>query len=181
MAPYLKRTWVSPKLVSGSSKIHGDGVFASGPIAMGELLMDFGGERVTRGQLHGYRERSVWEVQAGTYLALPNTDTGDSLDEHLNHSCDANAWLADETKIVARRDIAAGEEITLDQGTWNYDEAEYAHDGTTCSCGAKNCRGVLSENDWKRVDVQEQYRGHFHPLVQRMIDHEIDPLRLKRI
>jgi SET domain-containing protein len=170
MAPYLKRTWVNPKLVSAPSPIHGDGVFASAPIGAGEPVMDFGGEMVTQDRLANYRERSVWEVKRGLYLALPNTDTEDSLDEHLNHSCDANTWLVDETKIVARRDIGAGEEITLDQGTWNFDEAEYAHDGTACSCGARNCRGVLTENDWKRADVQESYRGHFHPLVQKMID-----------
>ena len=170
MPPYLKRTWVNPKLVSGRSPIHGDGVFASAPIGAGEPVMDFGGEMVTQDRLANYRERSVWEVKRGLYLALPNTDKEDSLDEHLNHSCDANTWLANETKIVARRDIVAGEEITLDQGTWNFDEAEYAHDGTTCSCGAKACRGVLSENDWQRADVQENYRGHFHPLVQKMID-----------
>jgi SET domain-containing protein len=89
------------------------------------------------------------------------------LDEYLNHSCDANAWLAGETKLVARRDIAAGEELTLDQGTWNFDETEYADDGGTCRCNAVSCRGVLTENDWQHTDVQARYLGHFHPLVQR--------------
>ncbi len=32
----------------------------------------------------------------------------------LNHSCDSNLWMADEATVVARRDIAAGEELTLD-------------------------------------------------------------------
>ena len=35
---------------------------------------------------------------------------------------------------------------------------------------ARYCRGVLTENDWRRTDVQERYRGHFHPLVQALID-----------
>ena len=166
---YLKRTWVNPKLRPDRSRIHGEGVFAGRKISKGELVMEFGGERVTAAELANYRERSVWIVSPGVYLALTNTDTEPSLDEHLNHSCDANCWLAGETKMVAKRDIAEGEEITLDQGTWNFDEGEYSDDAA-CSCGAMNCRRVLTENDWRRADVQERYRGHFHPLIQKMID-----------
>src|SRR5262245_42996399 len=113
MFSYLKRTWVNPKLRPGKSRIHGDGVFAAAPIVSGELVMDFGGELVTDDMLGDYREPSVWAVKGGLYLALRSTDTEDSLDEYLNHSCDANTWLASETTLVARREIAAGEEITL--------------------------------------------------------------------
>jgi hypothetical protein len=132
--------------------------------------MDFGGELVTADMLADCREPTVWAVAGGLYLALRNTDTEDSLDEYLNHSCDANTWLAGETTLVARRDIAAGEEITLDQGTWNFDEAEYADHGSTCTCKTVSCRGVLTADDWRRADVQARYLGHFHPLVQAMID-----------
>lgn len=172
MKTYLLRTWVSPKLVPGESKIHYDGVFAAEPFKTGERLMEFGGERVTRAAAHGetYRPRSVWAIGGDAYLALPQSDTAPSLDENLNHSCDANSWLADEVFLVAKRDIAAGEEITLDQGTWNFDEAEYTVDAEDCTCGSPICRVRLTENDWKRADVQERYRGHFHPLVQAMID-----------
>ena len=93
-------------------------------------------------------------MKGGLYLALRNTDTEESLDEYLNHSCDANTWLEGETKLVAQRDIVAGEEVTLDQGTWNFDEADYADHGTTCTCEAVSCRGVLTQNDWRRTDVQ---------------------------
>jgi uncharacterized protein len=170
MACYLERTWVSRKLNTGTSPIHGEGVFATAPIGAGELVMEFGGELVAADMLEDYREPSAWAVKGGLYLALRNTDTEDSLDEYLNHSCDANTWLAGETTLVAQRDIAAGEEITLDQGTWNFDEAEYADDGRACTCKAVSCRGVLTHNDWQRADVQARYRGHFHPLVQALID-----------
>jgi len=171
---YLKRSWVSPKLTTGKSRIHGEGVIAAAPIAAGERLMEFGGEIISRAQaLSGqYRERSVWAVGNDAFLALPVSDTEPSLDEHLNHSCDANSWLAGGVTLVARRAISAGEEITLDQGTWNYDEAEYADDSPACCCGAADCRRALTENDWRRTDVRARYRGHFHPLIQKMIDFE---------
>ena len=172
MRDYLARSWIHPKLTGGVSQIHGDGVFATAPIARGEKLMEFGGEKITATQMNagGYRECSVWLVADDTYLALPDSDPDPSLDENLNHSCDPNGWLTDEVTLVARRDIAAGEEITLDQGTWNFDDTEYTWDDAACGCGARDCRGRLTENDWKLPEVQKRYAGHFHPFVQKMID-----------
>ena len=172
MRAYLARSWVSPKLTGGPSRIHGDGVFAAEAIARGERLMEFGGEKITRAQMAagGYRECSVWLVADDTYLALPERDPEPSLDENLNHSCDPNAWLADEVTLVARRDIAPGDEITLDQGTWNFDDGEYTWDAAPCGCGARDCRRTLTENDWMLPEIRKRYAGHFHPFVQRMID-----------
>jgi hypothetical protein len=172
MRAYLSRSWVSPKLVAGESKIHGEGVFALASVARGERLMEFGGEKISGADTTngGYRECSVWLVTDDTYLALPESDPDPSLDENLNHSCDANAWLVDEVTLVARRDIPVGEEITLDQGTWNFDETEYTWDDTDCGCGTRDCRKTLTENDWMLSAVQERYADHFHPGVQKMID-----------
>ena len=172
MRNYLARSWVNPKLAGGVSKIHGEGVFTTAPIARAEKLMEFGGEKISGADATngGYRECSVWLVADDTYLALPESDRDPSLDENLNHSCDANTWLSDEVTLVARRDIAAGEEITLDQGTWNFDEAEYTWDEMDCGCGARDCRKTLTEKDWMLPAIQERYAGHFHPIVQKMID-----------
>ena len=169
---YLPYTWVGPKLKSGKSAIHGDGVFADQKIAEGEKVMEFGGERISREQAFSgtYRSRSIWIVDQDLFLALPKTDTHVSLDENINHSCDANTWLEDEVTLTALREIKPGEEITLDQGTWNFEDNAYTDDKELCSCKAVNCRHVLTENDWKIPDVQERYRGHFHPIVQKMID-----------
>jgi len=169
---YLRYTRVSPKLKSGKSAIHGDGVFADQKIAEGEKVMEFGGERISREQAFSgtYRSRSIWIVDQDLFLALPKTDTHVSLDENLNHSCDANTRLEDEVTLTALQEIKPGEEITLDQGTWNFEDSAYTDNKEPCSCGAARCRHILTENDWKIPDVQERYRGHFHPLLQKMID-----------
>jgi uncharacterized protein len=144
-------------------------VFAGGKIAKSEILMEFGGEAISRRQMESghYRIRSIWPVGRDAFLALPNSDPQISLDEYLNHSCDANAWLEDEVTLAARRDIQPGEEITLDQGTWNIEDA-YIEDREPCSCGSTNCRVMLMEDDWMRADVQERYAGHFHPLIEAL-------------
>ncbi|HEY5337531.1 MAG TPA: SET domain-containing protein-lysine N-methyltransferase [Rhizomicrobium sp.] len=174
MKTYLARSWVSPKLTGGESKIHGEGIFATEAIVRGEKLMEFGGETISVEQANGnlYREQSVWMTLDDIYLGLPVSDPHPSLDENLNHSCDANTWLADEVTVLARRDIAAGEEITLDQGTWNFSAGEYTWDEAPCGCGAPDCRKTLTEEDWRLPAVQKRYAGHLHPTVQKMIDEQ---------
>lgn len=154
----------------GESKIQGRGVFTREKILTGEKVMEFGGERISREQMDtgDYRIRSIWPIEPDVFIALPESDPHVSLDEYLNHSCDANAWLTDAVTLTARRNIGPGDEITLDQATWNIEDA-YIEDRVPCSCGASLCRGMLTEEDWKRADVQAQYAGHFHPLVDALI------------
>ncbi len=106
--------------------------------------MEFGGEIISPADFETdvYRMRSIWQVGEGVYLALREDDPEPSLDENLNHSCDANSWLADEVTLAARRDIEADEEITLDQGTWNFEEDDYVWDQDHCTCGADDCRKI---------------------------------------
>jgi uncharacterized protein len=167
---YLPRTLVNPKLSLRPSKIQGHGVFARERIVKDETVMQFGGETISRQEMESgdYRIRSIWPVERDTFIALPNNDPHISLDEYLNHSCDANTWLTDEVTLTARRDIEPGEEITLDQATWNVEDA-YIEDREPCSCGAMTCRRMLTEIDWQRVDVQKEYAGHFHPMIQALM------------
>ena len=179
MRTFLSRTWISPKLAGGTSRIHGDGIFAIADIAAGEKVMEFGGSTITREEAlsDNYRFRSMWMIDDDVFLALPNSDTAPSLDENLNHSCDANIWLVSDVDLTARRDIKAGEEITLDHatwnsGTWDFDDDDYAADAAEgCTCGAPDCRRNLTEDDWMLPHLQARYRGHFHAKVQALIDH----------
>jgi len=61
----------------------------------------------------------------------------------INHSCDPNAWLVG-LDLVARKEISAGTEITIDYGTfYNEQMAEFA-----CTCGAAECRKVIRGTDY---------------------------------
>ncbi len=62
----------------------------------------------------------------------------------MNHSCDPTVWYEGED-LVARRDIAPGDEITYDYGT---DFSAFDR-GFRCRCGSPLCRGVLRKDDWK--------------------------------
>jgi hypothetical protein len=75
--------------------------------------------------------------------------------------------MADEVTLVARRDIAADEEITVDyalfttQATWSLDQL--------CRCGSPYCRRTITGSDWKLRDVQERNHHHFSPFINRRI------------
>jgi hypothetical protein len=168
---YLPRSWVNPKLVTGQSAINGTGVFAqttqskrrkADGVRSAAMLPR---EQALSGD---YRIRSIWPVAQDMFIALPLSDDLLSLDEYLNHSCDANAWLDDEVTLTAKRDISRGEEITLDQGTWNIDDP-YVEDRDPCSCGSLRCRGMLTEGDWQLAEVQTRYEGHFHPMIRHLM------------
>jgi len=61
-------------------------------------------------------------------------------DRHVNHSCDPNAYVlyeGDRSFLMARRDIAVGEEITCD-----YNINITGGTAWPCHCGAARCRGT---------------------------------------
>jgi D-alanine-D-alanine ligase len=55
-----------------------------------------------------------------------------------NHSCDPNT-VYQGLEVIARRPIAAGEELTLDYATMLNEQSE----PFDCHCGAPTCRGVV--------------------------------------
>jgi D-alanine-D-alanine ligase-like ATP-grasp enzyme len=73
-----------------------------------------------------------------------------------NHSCDANTGY-DGLDVVALRDIAAGEELTLDYATFCNQSAE----SFQCRCGAANCRGIVRGTPGNSVELREKERRRF--------------------
>lgn len=82
----------------------------------------------------------------------------------LNHSCDPNlGWSG--TSLVALRDVADGEELTVDYATFRADPdlAMYCH------CETYRCRQIVEGGDWRIPQLQRRYAGHWHPDVQALI------------
>ena len=79
----------------------------------------------------------------------------------------AGLWLQDEVTMIARRAIAAGEELTLDyalttvEPDWQLDQP--------CQCGTPACRHIIRGTDWQLPDVQQRYQGHFAPFINERI------------
>lgn len=136
-------------LIVRSSSLHGAGVYTTAPIRKGARVLEYTGPRLTREQSEGmYADSEV------TYLfTMDDQKTiidGFGIAAFVNHSCDPNCetdQIGDSIWILARRNIAANEELTYDYCLWDAEPGEEA----PCYCGAENCRGTMySEQEIRR-------------------------------
>jgi hypothetical protein len=76
---------------------------------------------------------------------------------YTNHSCNPTIWLDEDYSLLARREIGAGDELTIDYATMVADPGWQM----ACRCGSANCRGLIGGEDWKLPGLQARYAGHF--------------------
>jgi uncharacterized protein len=158
----MPASWLDPRLEIRAPSLHGRGTFAIAPISRGEVVIVWEHRVVTATDLPAELQGEVWPRADGSYVCLPPDDP-ESAEHFLNHSCEPNVWMMDEVTLVARSDIAAGEELTADYALWELDPNWVAP--FRCSCGATTCRGVITGRDWESAELQRQYSGHFHPML----------------
>ena len=158
----------SPKTEVRSSPIHGKGLFATADISRDEVVAVKGGHIVSQ----EFLQEKVTPLLGPTEIQIDSDlfITPVSLEEreasmlYSNHSCEPNLGIRGEITFVALRDIAAGEELTHDWGMT--DDDDYS---LPCRCGAANCRGTVTGQDWRRPDLQQKYAGYFSVYLARRI------------
>ena len=166
---YDPESWLDPRLVVRDSAVHGRSLVAREPIKAGEVVVIWGGTLFTEEEIWAGEARrgSIAAIDEHLYLAGP-AGAPPSPDDFMNHSCDPNVWMQDEVTLVARRDIAADEELTADYALW---EATEDHAMPfACRCGAALCRRTITGKDWRLPELQERYKGHFSPFLNRRIE-----------
>jgi hypothetical protein len=143
-----------------ASPIEGTGVFARRAFADGDVVLTIDTSRTVderqplRPEL-GEREEHCTPLPDGRVVLLPAPE------RHLNHSCDPNAYLhtvADELRVVARRAIAAGDEVTLDYLINTHGGSRWQ-----CNCGAARCRGLLEASFF---DLPPALQREYLPLLE---------------
>lgn len=134
------------------SGIHGKGVVATAPIAAGQRLIEYVGDRITEAEADR-RYPFDESKQQHTFLFSVNSRTlidaavGGNAARWINHSCDPNCEAVIERGrvfIEALRDIEPGEELGYDY--WFVLEEPHNKKNKAlypCRCGSKNCRGTL--------------------------------------
>jgi hypothetical protein len=85
----------------------------------------------------------------------------------LNHSCDPTlVWADGGERLTAFREVAAGEELTVDYATCTTDPSMLLR----CHCETYRCRQMVTGDDWQIPELQRRYAGHFEPRVQQRIN-----------
>jgi hypothetical protein len=165
--PPLVRSWITPKAVKGgASAIQGQGVHAVAPIAGGEVVAVKGGHLMDGRAVAGLPEAirdSAFPIAADVFLAALTGQEYDGVMMRVNHSCEPNVGMGGNVLLVSMRDIAPGEELTIDYALFLGDPG-FAMD---CRCGTASCRGVVRGTDWMRADLRERYRGWFSWWLQQ--------------
>ncbi|AJR15682.1 SET family protein [Leptospira interrogans serovar Linhai str. 56609] len=161
------------------NKFGENGTFATKDIPKGTLLFSY--SEWIEDEEFGWKVLTVEEAES-----LPDSEkdifmkygydvdfglvTGPTSDQYvinhsnfMNHSCDPNMWYDQDDNIVAKRDIRAGEELTIDYANFivNFDQT------FECGCGSVNCRKFIRKDDWKLL--VNEYQMNFPKFIQKEI------------
>jgi len=125
----------------GPSLIDGQGVFAAETVTARRKIGEIRGESVSvaEARIRATRTERVMIVEVSSRKAIDFSRSADPM-RYTNHSCAPNARLCirqGRVEFYALRDIAPGEEITVNYGPTH-------HEGQLrCRCGAQGCAGRL--------------------------------------
>jgi uncharacterized protein len=123
------------------SAIDGDGAYAAEAIPARRKIGEIRGEPITvrEARRRAAGQARIMIVELSTRRAIDASESADAL-RYTNHSCRPNAVLRirqGRVEFYAMRDIAVGEELTVNYG-------ETHHEGRlVCRCGAAGCVGRL--------------------------------------
>jgi hypothetical protein len=162
-------SYTSPKTEKGRhGGIEGRGLFAVEPITRGEVVGIKGGEILTRAERDARLDivgNSEIRIAEDFYLAATDPEDYEAVMLFLNHSCEPNVGVQGNVVFVAMRDMAPGEELTIDYAMIDGDPDERMD----CRCGAPSCRGVITGDDWRLPELQRRYSDYFSwYLLKRM-------------
>lgn len=161
------KSYRSSKVQVKTSSLKGRGIFAIEPIVKGEIVF------IKAGQILNYEEAIESEQRFGDYCLQihDNFYLGPKTEEELentsiyaNHSCEPNIGPEGQITFVALRDILPGEELCHD-----YAMTTMRNYTLECKCRSKNCRGVITGNDWKKVELQIKYGNNFMHFILKRI------------
>jgi len=176
--------WIHSSLQVVETVDCGYGVVASEPIAAGTLVIMFGGLVLTSAEFEELpiaMQHFPFQVADDLFLG-PRDESDIGVGERINHSCAPSVGFSSAIALVALRDIAKGEAITLDYATCVASDDDAFR--MECRCGSSNCRGTITGQDWKLPDVQERLFFYFQPFIQTKISssgHERPSRGLRRL
>jgi SET domain-containing protein len=158
-------------VIVAKSTIEGRGLFAGEPVETGAVVLRLGGRLVSSAELTELIAQAdddpfapyvdTVTIAEDAHLVLPAGTTA----HFANHSCNPTLWHVNAYDLATRRDVARGEELTVDYAT------NSGADGLdmVCRCGSPPCRGRITSTDWRRTELHDRYRGHWTPALEARI------------
>lgn len=163
-------SWMNPKTEVRDAGESGNGVFAKEKILKDEIISVHGGYVLTVDQEKALPEPlndHGSQIHDNFVISSKEIEEDDGL---FNHSCEPNAGYKGQIFLVAMRDIEKDEEITFDYAMVLYENDPHDPYRLTCKCGRENCRGIVTDSDWKISELRAKYNGYFQWYLQDKID-----------
>lgn len=168
----IPKPFLNSKIIITKSKTHGKGMIAIKDIKAGEKILTWGGvwnkDYTNSRGLKKAKNDGMHITQWDLDLYCIEYDGQDPL-YHINHSCNPNSWMDGLFTLNARRDIRTNEEITADYALW---ETGTYKSLWKCKCKEVLCRQTITGDDWKIKNLQKNYKGHFSPLINKLIKND---------
>ena len=165
----LIHSWLNPKLEIRDDKSGQAGLFVQEPLWKGEKIAVFGGHVMPISEEF---KGGDYALQIDDQFVLRTTHDHEIEDTNfIIHSCSPNAGFDGSIVLVAMRAIALDEKITFDYAMClhasRWRKTPYR---MKCNCGAKTCRGFVTEDDWSNPELHHRYKGYFSGYIQKKID-----------
>ena len=152
-----------PKVIVKSvNDVRGLGLFAAEVITQGQLVWEL------TDQVYSLEEVQQWDGERLKLFKHYGFQCGENTyslpfgaSREMNHCCDPSLHWDGSYKLISRRKIKVGEELTYD-----YASSEIIHPiDMDCKCGAYNCRGQITHLDYLNQTWQQQYGSQLPPHV----------------
>lgn len=150
---------IPPTVSITATEKRGKALCAASAIRRGEPIFTFHGEVRADAASHP----NALQIGEDAYL-----NSTDGFDDYLNHSCDPNCEIDFKTmELVARRDIQAGEELTYDYHTTEYDLTAHNRDlSFECACGSSSCLKQVKGFRHLSPDEKEHIQEKLSPFLR---------------
>ena len=164
-------SWMNPKLEVRDTKKYDKGVFAKKNLKKDEILAIFGGYIMTLGEENKLPLKirdSAHQISENIVIGV-NRNTDKQNVDFFNHSCEPNAGFNGQIFLVAMEDIKPNKQVTFDYAMTLGGKTPYK---LKCFCESKNCRKIVTNNDWKNFRLQSKYNGYFQYYLQEKINNQ---------
>ena len=159
------KSYLSPKLEKRQSRIdsNGLGLFAKELIKKDEIIGIKAGHIIEkdefdkRGGFNSKTGEASTQIADNFFIGPREENEIKDIMMFINHSCNPNLGRMGNVIIVAMRDIQKNEELASDYAMY----INYLDFKMKCLCGEKECRGIISGQDWQNKKLQKKYGKYF--------------------
>lgn len=140
------------------------GVFALRNIKRGTIIGKacYGGERLFSKEVYRRldkitkkRVNSFCGMVYDGFFSIPNINYM-PIHHQCNHGCNPNVGFDKYDNMILIKNVRVGSELLLDYGFVNTNPSFILH----CKCGSKNCRKIITGNDWKNPEFSKKNKKY---------------------